>query len=118
MEDLQKALQEQGGKTEDVSAHLLPTWPSLMSPSNPPLSPPCCPMPREVHCKYLGPRVAPLIFFTLGLLNPPPLTQCFFSPPVNPAEEKAGGTSVSPRGGQAWVGRERLGQILWARIWC
>uniref|UniRef100_A0A8D1SNJ6 Calponin-homology (CH) domain-containing protein n=1 Tax=Sus scrofa TaxID=9823 RepID=A0A8D1SNJ6_PIG len=71
VEDLQKALQEQGGKTEDVSAHLLPTWPSLMSPSNPPLSPPCCPMPREVHCKYLGPRVAPLIFFTLGLLNPP-----------------------------------------------
>uniref|UniRef100_A0A4X1U3P7 Calponin-homology (CH) domain-containing protein n=1 Tax=Sus scrofa TaxID=9823 RepID=A0A4X1U3P7_PIG len=83
VEDLQKALQEQGGKTEDVSAHLLPTWPSLMSPSNPPLSPPCCPMPREVHCKYLGPRVAPLIFFTLGLLNPPPLTQCFFSPPTS-----------------------------------
>ena len=28
VEDLQKALQEQGGKTEDVSAHLLPAWPS------------------------------------------------------------------------------------------
>ncbi|XP_072803693.1 protein Hook homolog 2 isoform X1 [Vicugna pacos] len=59
VEDLQKALQEQGGKTEDVSAHLLPAWPSLVSPSNPPLSPLCCPMPPEVHCKYLGPRVTP-----------------------------------------------------------
>ncbi|KAM9104469.1 protein Hook homolog 2 isoform 2-T2 [Megaptera novaeangliae] len=59
VEDLQKALQEQGGKTEDVSAHLLPAWPSFVPPNNPSLSPPCCPMPREVHCKYLEPRVAP-----------------------------------------------------------
>ncbi|XP_067589544.1 protein Hook homolog 2 isoform X4 [Pseudorca crassidens] len=59
VEDLQKALQEQGGKTEDVSAHLLPAWPSFVSPNNPSLSSPCCPMPREVHCKYLEPRVAP-----------------------------------------------------------
>lgn len=28
VEDLQKALQEQGAKAEDVSAHLLPAWPS------------------------------------------------------------------------------------------
>ncbi|XP_045348059.1 protein Hook homolog 2 isoform X11 [Leopardus geoffroyi] len=49
VEDLQKALQEQGGKTEDVSAHLLPAWPSLVPPSNPPLSPPCCSMPPAVH---------------------------------------------------------------------
>lgn len=35
VEDLQKALKEQGGKTEDVSAHLLPAWPSLLSPNNP-----------------------------------------------------------------------------------
>lgn len=35
MEDLQKALQDQGGKTEDVSAHLLPACPSLLPPSNP-----------------------------------------------------------------------------------
>lgn len=59
VEDLQKALQEQGGKTEDVSAHLLPAWPSFVSPNNPSLSSPCCPMPCEVHCKYLEPRVAP-----------------------------------------------------------
>ncbi|XP_023101611.1 protein Hook homolog 2 isoform X3 [Felis catus] len=59
VEDLQKALQEQGGKTEDVSAHLLPAWPSLVPPSNPPLSPPCCSMPPAVHRKYRGPRVAP-----------------------------------------------------------
>uniref|UniRef100_A0A8C9PKF5 Hook microtubule tethering protein 2 n=1 Tax=Spermophilus dauricus TaxID=99837 RepID=A0A8C9PKF5_SPEDA len=33
VEDLQKALQEQGGKTEDVSAHFLPAWSFLMPPS-------------------------------------------------------------------------------------
>uniref|UniRef100_A0A4W2GPP0 Hook microtubule tethering protein 2 n=1 Tax=Bos indicus x Bos taurus TaxID=30522 RepID=A0A4W2GPP0_BOBOX len=49
VEDLQKALQEQGGKTEDVSAHLLPAWPSPVPTTNPLLSPHCCLMPREVH---------------------------------------------------------------------
>uniref|UniRef100_A0A8C9BQ51 Hook microtubule tethering protein 2 n=1 Tax=Phocoena sinus TaxID=42100 RepID=A0A8C9BQ51_PHOSS len=77
VEDLQKALQEQGGKTEDVSAHLLPAWPSFVSPNNPSLSPPCCPMPREVHCKYLE----------LGPLEPS-LTQCLFSPPVTLLKRK------------------------------
>lgn len=57
VEDLQKALQEQGGKTEDVSAHLLPAWPSPVPTTNPLLSPHCCLMPREVHSKYLGLRV-------------------------------------------------------------
>ncbi|XP_036009674.1 protein Hook homolog 2 isoform X4 [Mus musculus] len=59
VEELQKALQEQGGKTEDVSACLLPAWPSLVLPSNPPFSlPPCCPMPEEGHCEYHGSREA------------------------------------------------------------
>ncbi|XP_076771655.1 protein Hook homolog 2 isoform X3 [Arvicanthis niloticus] len=50
VEELQKALQEQGAKTEDVSAYLLPAWPSLVLPSNPPFSPPpCCPMSDEGH---------------------------------------------------------------------
>lgn len=64
VEDLQKALQEQGGKTEDVSAHLLPAWPSPVPTTNPPLSPLCCLMPCEVHSKYLGLRV-PLLTLTL-----------------------------------------------------
>lgn len=50
VEDLQKALKEQGGKSEDVSAHLLPAWPSLLSPNNPLFFPhllpdaPCSPL--------------------------------------------------------------------------
>nr|XP_033709986.1 protein Hook homolog 2 isoform X7 [Tursiops truncatus] len=80
VEDLQKALQEQGGKTEDVSAHLLPAWPSFVSPNNPSLSSPCCPMPREVH--------------------------------FNPAEEEAGGASVSPRVGVLFVGG-KAGAKVW-----
>lgn len=61
VEDLQKALQEQGGKTEDVSAHLLPSCPPLLPPPparNPSLSPPCCTISSAVDCKYRGPRVA------------------------------------------------------------
>ncbi|KAM5232869.1 protein Hook homolog 2 isoform 1-T1 [Hipposideros larvatus] len=61
VEDLQKALQELGGKTEDVSAHLMPPpCLALLPPSNPLLSPHCCPMPHAVHCKYHWTRVAPL----------------------------------------------------------
>ncbi|XP_048650958.1 protein Hook homolog 2 isoform X1 [Marmota marmota marmota] len=75
VEDLQKALQEQGGKTEDVSAHFLPASSFLMPPSNPPLSLSlslsCCPMPGVGYCEYplpqlrkgftpLGPQDSPL----------------------------------------------------------
>lgn len=111
MEDLQKALQEQGGKTEDVSAYLLPVWLSLLLPSNPLLSPLCCLTPRAVHCKYHGPRVAPLPSPEGGFGNSgPPLTWCLLSPPVHAAEEEARGTFVSPRG-RALLG-EVLGQML------
>lgn len=41
----------------------------------------------------------------------PPFTQCVFSPPVRPAEEEAGGTSVSPRRRAFLVGGKAGAQV-------
>lgn len=113
MEELQKALQEQGAKTEDVSAYLLPAWPSLVLPSNPPFSPPpCCPMSDEGHCEYHGSREAHHCYLpSFSDLVPRPLTpRCFFSP-AHAAEEEAGRSPVSAEHLHSWVGT--LGTKMW-----
>lgn len=112
MEDLQKALQEQGGKAEDVSVHLLPACPPLVLPSNLPFSPPhCCLMPYEGHCEYHGPGRHPIV--TTQVFRPcsPPLTPCCFSPPAHPAEEEAGRSPVSAESHHSWGGNQ------WAKVW-
>ncbi|XP_035298432.1 protein Hook homolog 2 isoform X1 [Cricetulus griseus] len=74
VEDLQKALQEQESKAEDVSACLLLTLPPPPPPPPPPrpvlpsnllFSPtPCCPVPDEGHCEYHSPGRHPVVTHT------------------------------------------------------
>ncbi|XP_029413249.1 protein Hook homolog 2 isoform X2 [Nannospalax galili] len=80
VEDLQKALQEQGGKTEDVSAHLLPAWPSPVPPSNPSFSPCCCLMPDAGYCEYHGPRETPHPYLAQAFRPPCPLSSAVSFP--------------------------------------